>query len=742
VAASYRDVKPLADYVDRVGAEEMNFRRFMIKEYRGNYYVEKTIIRVKDDGDVYCSNKEHAPTADEAAAIKIAVQSAGWPRSISATRAAVKAFVRQPGSSYWEFLDARGDVIMIQERSAEIKVYVPWTLWSDGEWRRMEPDGKLPFWKPAPRARKSRIMIHEGAKAASAAQEIADDKTSTHPWARDLADYEHWGMIGGALAPHRADYNELLAQKATEVIYFCDNDFPGNSALKEVSRHYGRQMKGVMLDSRWKTSWDVADEMPKRFFGKTGKYLGPSLRSMTKAATWATEVVPVSGTTKGRPTMRVTAAFREEWFHSVSPEVYIHKDWSNTILAREEFNNEVRPFSDADDTARLLKMDAASKSAVIKYSPAARPGIYGSEDGRYVNTHQPSSIKPERGSAAPWLEFLEHLLPEEADRLELMRWVATLVASPEIKIGYGVLLISEVQGVGKSTLGEKILAPLVGEKNVSYPSESDIVDGTFNYWMAHKRLAVVHEIYAGQSSKAYHKLKSLITDKYLSVNKKHQAAYTIENWMHIFACSNSPRAIKLSWDDRRWFVPVVTDNKRSTDYWVGLNRWLTDDGGLGIVRSWADAYPHRVTPGSHAPSSRYKDVIIAEGYSAGMELVDDVLDQIEGAVSGKDAAMSERLGLRNGHAAVVDLSLVDLIKIKLHDGRNAQFLEKPSTLRKMAKKRGWVVGKKRVRTKTLGRKENDRGTLLAYFGPNSDRRTFNDEGRGLDVVDVGKFSSI
>jgi len=55
------------------------------------------------------------------------------------------------------------------------------------------------------------------------------------------------------------------------------------------------------------------------------------------------------------------------------------------------------------------------------------------------------------------------------DRIELMRWCATLIARPDIKMNYGVLLISETQGVGKSTLGEKILAPLIGKLNASFP---------------------------------------------------------------------------------------------------------------------------------------------------------------------------------------------------------------------------------------------------------------------------------
>jgi hypothetical protein len=737
-APSYKSLPQLAGYIDRVGAEEMNFRRFMVKEYRGHYYIERVLIRIKEDGSVYCSNKDYAPTKEEAEAIKIAVANAGWPRSIAATPAQRRK-LKVDGATF-DFVDVSGEIVMVQERT-EIKgqkAYVPWTFWSDGDWRRMEPDGLLPFWRPRPQAEKSRIMIHEGAKAAKAAHEIAAD----HPWAKELSEYEHWGMIGGALAPHRADYAQVRQQKPVEVVYVCDNDFPGNSALKEVSRNYGGSMKGVMFDSRWKPGWDIADPMPEAMFSKTGRYLGPTMAQLTIGATWATEIVPVSKAERGRPSWRVTSAFREEWLHCVSPEVFIHRDWSNRILTKEEFNSTVRPFSDADDTARLLKSDVASKSAVIQYKPGNRSGIYASKQGRFINTHQESSVKADAAAdIRPWHEFLEHLFPVKEDRLEMMRWIATLVASPSVKMGYGVLLISEVQGVGKGTLGEKILRPLVGEDNVSFPSESEIVDSPFNYWLAHKRLAVVHEIYAGHSAKAYNKLKSIITDRIVSVNKKHQAAYEVENWIHIFACSNSPRAIQLSADDRRWFVPVVTDQKRDQEYWTELNRWLSDDGGLSAIMQWAKAHKPRVSAGQSSPESVYKKQIILEGYSPGMELIDDVLETIEEAVSGGNAKVAEAIGIKNGHAALFDVALVDLIRTKIHDGRNVPTLEKAQTLRKIARARGWTIGKERIRTGPLGRKENDRATVL-YFGRPKAGIEFDSKGKGLDFVNVAYFSTL
>lgn len=715
---SYRSVPALAAYIDRIGAEQLNFRRFMIKEHRGNYYVERSLIKIDTKtGEVWCSRKEHEPTEAEAETIQAAVLKEKWPTAIAATPAAAEKLTRTLSGDVALFWDSpRKGIVMAQERldlEEGGKAYLPWSFFSDGKWRRMEPEGNLPFWKS--RVKMPKIMVHEGAKAARFTDDLVNnperrEELASHPWGEMLAEYAHWGMIGGALAPHRTDYDELRKEKPTEVVYVCDNDWQGQSALEEVSRTYGGSLKGIRFDERWPPAWDMADQMPKKLY-KGRRYVGPQLPELLVPATYATEAVP-NPDGKGRPPNVIRRAFKEEWFHAVTPEVFIHKDWPNRILTTPEFNNFVAPFSAADDTSRLLKKDAASKSAVLKYDPGKRPGIYGSGDsGRYINTHCPGDIKPEEGDPAPFLEFMEHLIPGEEDRTELMRWCATLIARPQTKMTYGVLMISDVQGVGKGTLGEKILAPLVGVPNVSYPSENEIVETNFNYWLAHKRLAVVHEIYAGHSAKAYNRLKSLITDRYLTVSKKYMANYEIENYIHVFACSNSMRAIQLSHDDRRWFVPKVNEDSRNGEYWTALNRWLSEEGGLGIIAKWAEDWLEEndaVLAGANAPWSALKREVIEEGYSPGQLVVAGFLDRVADEIKEESFVVANSRpekadkSWRPCGVMILDQDLVQIIKEALYEGRHSDRLEKPATVRKIAKARGWYEGESKAWLKEWG----------------------------------------
>ena len=705
--------RPLLDYYGRIGAEVLNFRRAMVKAHAGKYYMERCLIKVESDGAITVTKKDYEPTEEEQKAIKAAWAEGNMPRSIQASMALAERQADQLGGQCFLFRSRVGEngIIMIQQRittdEGERK-FVPWTYWSDGQWRAAEPDGPLPFWKPE-ESTSTRIMIHEGAKAAQHVSRLVDQfrldgekvLPGSHPWIEELAKWEHWGMIGGALAPHRTDYSELVRHAPTDVVYVCDNDFPGESALTEVSKCWGRKLKGIKFDPRWPLSFDMADPMPSIFMSG-GRWIGPQLEDLMVPATWATESVHTGA--KGRPVQVIKRDFAEEWFHSVVPEAFAHRDWPNKIYNLAEFNNLVRPFSTVNDTAALLKTQSATKGVALKYNPSLPPGIFIHEGDRCLNTHVPCSLKSEAGDVQPFLDYMDHLVPFEEDRKNLLKWVITLVARPDVKVSFGVLLISDMQGVGKSTLGEKILKPLLGHDNVSMPGEQEIVESDFNYWAAHKRLAVVHEIYAGNSSKPYNKLKSLITDDYVVINKKYQAAYQIENWIHVLACSNSLNALKLSVDDRRWFVPKVTEIRKPAEFWKALNQWLTLHGGLGKIKHWCEEQaknPENLFfKGETAPMSEAKKEVIEEAFSPGMKFIADILRDL------KEDHPDEPIYILDGE-------LHRVLTQVFYQGKQTDRLEKALTLRKVAKSLGWHVREEKIQARVWGDIESRNAKVIS-----------------------------
>src|SRR5262245_6644919 len=275
---------------------------------------------------------------------------------------------------------------MCQERrdTADGKIYVPWTMFAsegkENRWRQMEPDGPLPFWKPAKRRQLGNIMVHEGAKTAQFVDCLINDATKRaerrkHPWANELAGYEHWGAIGGALAIHRCDYDELHREKIEgHVVYVCDNDGPGKEAVRTFSRMYGGLLYAIRFDDRFKQGWDLADPLPDCLYSKVGT-VSSRLLAMAEAATWATVIVERHG--PGRPGHALSKHFQSEWCHTVNPEKYSHTRLTQYAFVTEaQFNNYVRPFSHIDNTARLLKESYHNKAVTIKYDPSRAPGIF------------------------------------------------------------------------------------------------------------------------------------------------------------------------------------------------------------------------------------------------------------------------------------------------------------------------------------------------------------------------------
>jgi hypothetical protein len=740
----YKKYEALARYVDRIGAECRNFRRYLIVEYKARgYYNEKCTISLEDDGMIKVTDLAYAPTKDEQEAICAGyAEAVKWfPKSVMATEAKMAELRKIAGADplLYQFYSRKknvssrtGNIIMVQQRKEATetsdKKFTSWTFFDDGKWRAMEPDGKLPFWKPKLKDGEERggrmIMVHEGPKTAKHLNELKQKpkELAKHPYGEILGRYEHWGMIGGALVPHRSDWEDLTDEKPLEVIYVCDNDPPGKDALQKVSKNYNKALLGVVFDKNFKDAFDFGDEMPPELF-QDGVWVGPKFEDLLTFATHATQKIK-DVDKPGKPIAIVTDAFANEWYHCVTPEIFVHSRWPQLLLGPNEFNNRVAPFSDVDDTARLLRKRNANKTAVLAYNPSKQSGIYADQNGTYINTFVDSYIEEKEGDPKPFLDFMDHLVPNRDDRKELLRWIATLIARPDIKMLYGTLLISEAQGIGKGTLGERVLAPIIGGQNVSYPSEQEIVDSNYNYWAAHKRLAVVHEIYAGHSARAYNRLKSIVTDRHITVSKKYMANYEIENWIHILACSNSTRAIQLSMDDRRWFVPKLTEEKKPTKYWGDFNDWLVK-GGLSVIRWWAAEYLKENSPvlrGESAPWSAAKKDIVEDGYSPGMNLAGQLFDFLRHQLTSEEIAAAKfrdslraRNMFREGAAIICDVDVCRYISLKLYDGRANDRLEKPGTVRKVAKARGWHVGDEKVWHYKWG--QDRYGARLISFSP-------------------------
>lgn len=632
-----------------VGADIISLRRGVVHGPGARGYKRIVgAIRITKVGDVECSGCVTL-TDDEKKDMAAEVAAANFPKSKPAGRDGLPPELKDVDpSDYYVFRNAQGEILFIEHRippksPGGKKQCVPYVYCNDDQWHKGEPD-LLPVFgldRLAKAAAKiTTVFLHEGPKAARKWQEMISgtlddvnrDELKAHPWG-DLLQYgEHVGWAGGALRPHHTDWEPLKnLPPDVLIVMICDNDQPGMDAATTISRILKRRMTVVRFNSMFPEGFDLADPWPQRakWRAKNGDYIGPTLMDLETPATWATDVISTGK--KGRPAHVIRTDFAAEWIYASEPDLFINRLKPHLRYSETVFDHEYSTFSDDAKPSRLLRDVFSSKVNCLAYRPGIEPAIITEGDKRKFNVHVPSKVRSKQGDARLWEEFMEQLLPVESERLEVMRWCATLVARPDVRMIYGLFLASEEQGVGKSVLG-RILAKLVGEHNAGFPNENDITASAFNDWLGHKRLVIANEIYAGENHHAYNRLKPFITEPEVLVNEKFVKAYRIENWAHFIICSNNKtRALRIDDKDRRLLVVRVTEEKLPGKYWDDFFDWL-DDGGYQIIAWWAQQFLKKNAPvktSDRAPMTAAKKDMLRAGWSPGKELVFDLATKIK-----------------------------------------------------------------------------------------------------------------
>ena len=647
---SLTDVPAIAAYLKRVGAESRSLRTAVVREAHGKYWKDIAVIKIMADGTIDAP-LGFVPTDLEAAAIKEACKSVEWP-----TVRLLHRLINEPEEiksadpkNIFEFRNADGQLVMIQVRREHDgkKSYIPWTYWSDDTWRKMDPEELLPLWGIDQLKDNTTVFIHEGAKAAREVREMVEAKTQdakkrlkAHQWGEELSAAAHVGWIGGAPSPERTDWSVLKRAGITRAYIVSDNDTHGIAAVSKISKQLRCPTFHVQFTSEWPASFDLADDFPKEMFkemdGQT-YYTGPAFRSCVHPATWATDLVT---NPRGKPTPMLRDHFKDMWAYIEEADVFVCIEMPEIMRSETITNKMLSGFSDSQRTADLIHKNYHGRTIKLCYQPDNPGRIVTNKSTASINLHIGTDIKATAGDPKPFLDFMAYMFPNKMERHEMLRWLATLIARPDLRMEYGILLISETQGVGKTTLASSILGPLVGHNNVSYPNEAAIVDSEFNDWLGNKRLAIVNEIYSGHSWKAYNKLKSFITDKEVTVNQKYLRPYTTENWCHFLACSNSREALKIEDEDRRWFYPEVTERPWPRENFVKLRNWL-DGGGLQVIRHWAIGFEDWVQPGQRAPMTARKRELIETSRSDGEKAAADLARALAELVSPAAIVMRE-----------------------------------------------------------------------------------------------------
>ena len=167
-------------------------------------------------------------------------------------------------------------------------------------------------------------------------------------------------------------------------------------------------------------------------------------------------------------------------------------------------------------------------------------------------------------------------------------WASALIKTPTVRLS-ALILVSKSFGVGKSQI-QKMLSNLVGHYNVYNTGSVDSVFNRFNDCIDNKLLINCNEV--GSNSKSFRegqeKLKSYVTDNFMSIEAKGKPIKTVANYTHWVFSSNYADCMHIQGGDCRRFslISVTKPANATSEYWDDFNAMINDANELRAFHTY------------------------------------------------------------------------------------------------------------------------------------------------------------
>ncbi len=255
----------------------------------------------------------------------------------------------------------------------------------------------------------------------------------------------------------------------------------------------------------------------------------------------------------------------------------VHKD--ETKVSKDKKGNEVKTTTEQTRTisAGLEWWNERCKEQPLKI--AFRPGEKQNREGE-INTWQGWGVNPSpEGSCVRFhMHLLDNVCQGNTDHYKYL-WdcLCHMFQHPMERHGVAIAIGGE-QGVGKSFIGEQVLAPLLG--NAYYAiGDSKVLENSFNDWLNGRLLVHFDEAFFSGEHRVRSLLKNLITSKKLHINAKNLPTFQIDNYAHILITSNAGWIVPAEEKDRRYFVLICgSDHANDRPYFKAIIEELENGG--------------------------------------------------------------------------------------------------------------------------------------------------------------------
>lgn len=223
-----------------------------------------------------------------------------------------------------------------------------------------------------------------------------------------------------------------------------------------------------------------------------------------------------------------------------------------------------------------------------------RPGQPRITQNNEYNLWNGWGVEPVKGDVSLFLQTVEKLFNNNKEHVKwFLDWVAYPIQHPGAKMLSGVLLQSNEQGTGKSSIGLCIGA-MYG-KNFSLIDDTQL-HGSFNEWAVNKQFILGDEISGKDKKSDTDRIKNLITRPEITINKKYEPTYTVPDCINYFFTSNHVDALSLEPDDRRVFViSIKSGNGLTEHHGQRLEAFRKGKGTAALLHYFI--YEHKISKG-------------------------------------------------------------------------------------------------------------------------------------------------
>lgn len=178
----------------------------------------------------------------------------------------------------------------------------------------------------------------------------------------------------------------------------------------------------------------------------------------------------------------------------------------------------------------------------------------------------------------------------------LHNWAAHLVQKPTEKPGVAVILSSELEGIGKDTWPDYVLAPILGQYYQNITDHENEFFGRFTSHLRNKLLIKLEEMNHEVFTKHDDKLKSWITCKEKAFEEKGVSnPPAIPSYVRIFGTTNDPCPVKLTKTFRRYIlINPYQGHSDEKPYWREVYSKLGYEGLTLVNPAVIQAYYHHL----------------------------------------------------------------------------------------------------------------------------------------------------